>query len=137
MKTVYSIKTLTNVIWFVLIPLLIILIVYFIFINLYRADHEAKYPNRTNYVRNYWSSLIGVIFGAILFAMSLGFALAFIQTVRNLGAIEQNKFFYYFFMVFPIIPFLFLIVFMKKFISNLNKKYILDKETKEVEENEK
>lgn len=134
MKTIYSITNLTNIIWFVLVPLLIVLVVYFIFINLYSASHEKKYPNRTNYIRNYWSSLIGIIFGSVLFAVSIGFALAFTQTVRNLNAIEQNKFFYYFFMVFPIIPFIFLITFIKRFITNLNKRYILEKETNQVNE---
>ncbi len=128
MTVVYSLANLEKIIWYVLIPLLIVMIVFCLFTLFYNLKNSKKYPNKTNYVVNYWSNVVGIIFGAILLAVSIGFSTAFTQTVRELHVIADNRFFYHFFMVFPIIPFLFLIISVVKFVSNLNKHYIVEKE---------
>ena len=108
-------------------------------INVYivnEAQHNKKKNiNRTNYVVNYWSNVIGVLFTAILLSVSIGFSLAFTENVRALNAIEENKFFYYFFMVFPVFPFFFLVFYITKFITNIRRKEKLDKEEEEEEDN--
>ena len=114
--------------FYIIIPLLVILVLFFIGTKIYEHRNKDKDLNRTNFVINYWSDVIGIIFTAILLSVSIGFSLAFTENVRALNAIEENIFFYYFFMVFPLFPLFFLIFYIVKFINNIRRKEKLDKE---------
>lgn len=134
-QTVYSERNMRVLLYYVIIPLIVLLILFFIGIKIYEHHNKKKNINRTNYVVNYWSNVIGVLFTAILLSVSIGFSLAFTENVRALNAIEENKFFYYFFTVFPVFPFFFLVFYITKFITNIRRKEKLDKEEEEEEDN--
>lgn len=127
-QTVYSEGNMRVLLFYVIIPLLIILVLFFIGTKIYEHRNKDKDLNRTNFVINYWSNVMGIIFTAILLSVSIGFSLAFTENVRALNAIEENIFFYYFFMVFPLFPLFFLIFYIVKFINNIRRKEKLDKE---------
>lgn len=127
-QTVYSEENMRVLLFYVIIPLLIILVLFFIGTKIYEHHNKDKDLNRTNFVINYWSNVMGIIFTAILLSVSIGFSLAFTENVRALNAIEENIFFYYFFMVFPLFPLFFLIFYIVKFINNIRRKEKLDKE---------
>ena len=127
-QTVYSEENMRVLLIYVIIPLLIILVLFFIGTKIYEHFNKDKDLNRTNFVINYWSNVMGIIFTAILLSVSIGFSLAFTENVRALNAIEENIFFYYFFMVFPLFPLFFLIFYIVKFINNIKRKEKLDKE---------
>ena len=127
-QTVYSEENMRVLLFYIIIPLLIILVLFFIGTKIYEHRNKDIDLNRTNFVINYWSDVIGIIFTAILLSVSIGFSLAFTENVRALNAIEENIFFYYFFMVFPLFPLFFLIFYIVKFINNIRRKEKLDKE---------
>ena len=127
-QTVYSEENMRVLLFYIIIPLLIILVLFFIGTKIYEHFNKDKDLNRTNFVINYWSNVMGIIFTAILLSVSIGFSLAFTENVRALNAIEENIFFYYFFMVFPLFPLFFLIFYIVKFINNIRRKEKLDKE---------
>ena len=127
-QTVYSEENMRVLLFYIIIPLLIILVLFFIGTKIYEHFNKDKDLNRTNFVINYWSNVMGIIFTAILLSVSIGFSLAFTENVRALNAIEENIFFYYFFMVFPLFPLFFLIFYIVKFINNIKRKEKLDKE---------
>lgn len=127
-QTVYSEENMRVLLFNVIIPLLTILVLFFIGTKIYEHRNKDKDLNRTNFVINYWSNVMGIIFTAILLSVSIGFSLAFTENVRALNAIEENIFFYYFFMVFPLFPLFFLIFYIVKFINNIRRKEKLDKE---------
>ena len=127
-QTVYSEENMRVLLFYIIIPLLIILVLFFIGTKIYEHRNKDIDLNRTNFVINYWSNVMGIIFTAILFSVSIGFSLAFTENVRALNAIEENIFFYYFFMVFPLFPLFFLIFYIVKFINNIRRKEKLDKE---------
>ena len=127
-QTVYSEENMRVLLFYIIIPLLVILVLFFIGTKIYEHHNKDKDLNSTNYVINYWSNVMGIIFTAILLSVSIGFSLAFTENVRALNAIEENIFFYYFFMVFPLFPLFFLIFYIVKFINNIKRKEKLDKE---------
>ncbi len=130
MQTIYSIRNLRILLFYVMIPLLIVLILFFIFSRIYIKKRENKDSNKTNYVLNYWGDVLGIVFSTILLSVSVGFAAALMKTLRDLNAISENIVFYYAFALFPIIPFIFMYLYIKKFIRNINKKEKLEEEMK-------
>lgn len=127
-RTVYSEENLKVLLFYVIIPLIAIFIIFFIGVKIYEYHNKNKNTNRTNFVINYWSNVIGIIFTSILLSVSIGFSLAFTENIRNLNAIDENEFLYYFFMVFPLFPLIFLIYYICKFIINIRKKEKLEYE---------
>ena len=132
-ETVYSERNLRVLLFYVIIPLVVILILFFIGTKIYAHYSKNKDQNNVNYAINYWSNVVGIIFTAILLSVSIGFSLAFTANVRDLNAIEENKVFYYFFMVFTAFPLVFLIYYIGKFVTNISKKEKLDSEREEEE----
>lgn len=130
-QTVYSEENMRVLLFYIIIPLLIILVLFFIGTKIYEHRNKDIDLNRTNFVINYWSNVMGIIFTAILLSVSIGFSLAFTENVRTLNAIEENIFFYYFFMVFPVFPLFFLIFYIAKFIINIRRKEKLDRKESE------
>ena len=133
-ETVYNEENMRVLLFYVIIPLIAILILFFIGTKIYEHFNKNKDENRTNFVINYWSNVMGVIFTAILLSVSIGFSLAFTENVRALNAVDENIVFYYFFMVFPVFPLIFLIYYICKFIINIRKKEKLDEESEEDEQ---
>lgn len=133
-QAVYSEENFRVLLFYIILPLTVVLLLFFAGTKIYSALKEDKDINQTNYAINYWTNVLGILVTAILLSVSIGFALSFTQTVRDLNAIEENAFLYYFFMVFPFIPFIFLIVYIRKFIVNMKRKEKLDELDKDVEE---
>lgn len=121
-RTVYNEENLRALLFYVIIPLIVIFIIFFIGVKIYEHHSKKQNTNTTNSVINYWSNVIGIFFTAILLSVSVGFSLAFTENIRNLNAIDENIFLYYFFMVFPLFPLIFLIYYIYKFIINIRKK---------------
>ena len=132
-QTVYSEENMRVLLCYVIIPLIIILIIFFIGTKIYEHYNKKKDLNRTNFVINYWSNVMGIIFTSILLSVSIGFSFAFTENVRALDAIDENIFFYYFFMVFPLFPLFFLIFYIAKFIINIKRKEKLEQQESEGE----
>ena len=132
-QTYYSEENMRVLLCYVIIPLIIILIIFFIGTKIYEHYNKKKDLNRTNFVINYWSNVMGIIFTSILLSVSIGFSIAFTENVRALNAIDENIFFYYFFMVFPLFPLFFLIFYIAKFIINIKRKEKLEQQESEGE----
>ena len=129
METIYTTENFKILLFYIIIPLTVVLILFFIGTKIYTYLNKDKNSNDVNYAINYWSNVLGIIFTAILLSVSVGFAFAFIKTLHNLNIVESNIVLYYFFMFFPIIPFLFLIFYIRIFLYNMRLKEKLDKES--------
>ena len=118
-NAVYNEKNFKILLFYIIIPLTILLLVFFIGTKIYEKLRKNKDINHTNYVINYWNSFIGVFIASVLLSVSIGYGVAFTKLVNDYNALDDNIFFYYFFMAFPIIPLIFLIIYIRKFIHNL------------------
>ncbi len=132
MNVIYSLSGVSEVIYLVLIPLFVTLVFYGLFVFFYSMKVQDK--SRKSYVISFWSNVIGILFGAVLLSVSIGFVIALIRRVEVEGLVVNNQILYTLFCFFPIIPFLFLCNFIRKFIQILHKKGKIDEGEESYEE---
>ncbi len=116
--------------YYVVIPILVILLIYFVF-NL--AYHRKKGTYYYNYVVDYVYSTLGVLFCSLLLCLLLGYSIATIQILSEANVIQNNILMFIVLLILPIIPTIFLGYVLKVYIKNLKRKRILDDALEEKE----
>ncbi len=72
-------KVYTEVIYYVLIPMFLVLVLFGAILIVMAYKEKKGIDVRRRFKVNYWASIAGIIFGAVLFSVALGFACAMIQ----------------------------------------------------------
>lgn len=116
--------------YYVVIPILIILLIYFVFNLVY---HRKKGTYYYNYVVDYVYSTLGVLFCSLLLCLLLGYSIATIQILSEANVIQKNILMFIVLLILPIIPTIFLGYVLKVYIKNLKRKRILDDALEEKE----
>lgn len=116
-------KTYKEVIYYILVPLFIVLMIFGFILFLTNRKKDKNNDVEYTYKVNYWSSVIGIIFGAMLFAVSIGFCVLFIQRLHLYELADKFSVLVVFLFIFPFIPLAFLIYFIIKFINTLRLKF--------------
>ncbi|MCI5701709.1 MAG: hypothetical protein MR266_03000 [Erysipelotrichaceae bacterium] len=116
--------------YYVVIPILIILLIYFVFNLVY---HRKKGTYYYNYVVDYVYSTLGVLFCSLLLCLLLGYSIATIQILSEANVIQNNILMFIVLLILPIIPTIFLGYVLKVYIKNLKRKRILDDALEEKE----
>lgn len=109
--------------YYVVVPILVILLAYLIFSLLYRKKKGTYYYD---YVVDYVYSTLGIIFCSLLLCMLLGYSIATIQILLTTGIIKQQLILTIIIAILPLIPIGFLIYILKIYIKNLKRKEKLD-----------
>lgn len=131
MDVIISLENLEKVLWYVLVPLIVVLLCFYLFIFIYDRKTKKKDAYH-NYVINYIGNVISIIFGAAFLGVTIGFSCAFIQTLTDYGMVQENQFLYYLVLFFSILPLIFFLFFIGKFIKNLKRKEELDRKEQEL-----
>ena len=105
--------------YYVIIPIVIILLIYLIFSLLYRSKKDSPYYN---YVVDFVYSALGIIFCSLLFCLLLGYSLATLKVLYQHNLIESYLFLSIVLAVLPIVPTCFLIYLIRLFVKTLNSK---------------
>ena len=116
--------------YYVVIPILIILLIYFVFNLVY---HRKKGTYYYNYVVDYVYSTLGVLFCSLLLCLLLGYSIATIQILSEANVIQNNIIMFIVLLILPIIPTIFLGYVLKVYIKNLKRKRVLDNALEEKE----
>ena len=119
--------------YYVIIPMLLILLGYFIFTMTYRRKKGTYYYN---YVVDYVYSTLGILFCSLLFCLLLGYAIATIQILIVTEVIGTYWFLAIIIGILPLVPSCFLVYIVKVYINNLKRKDKLDEELEEKVKNE-
>lgn len=119
-----------NVWYYVVIPILIIILIYLIFNFLYRNKKGTYYYN---YVVDYVYSTLGVIFCSLLLCLLLGYSIATIQILNEANVIKNNIIILLVLIILPVIPSVFLGYVLKIYIKNIKRKKVLDEALEEKE----
>ena len=111
--------------YYVVIPILAILLVYFIFSLIYRKQKGTYYYN---YVVDYVYSVLGIIFCSLLFCLILGYSIATLQILIVNNVIREYLLLAIIIGILPLIPSIFLVYILRIYVRNLKRKEKLDEE---------
>ena len=110
--------------YYVVIPILLILLVYFVFSFLYKRKKGTYYYN---YVVDYVYSTLGILFCSLLFCLLLGYSIATIETLISSDVFKEYIWLAIIIGILPIAPTIFLIYVIRIYLKNLKRKEELDK----------
>ena len=108
---------------YVVIPICIILISYFIFYISYRRKKGTYYYD---YVLDYVYSTLGILFCSLLFCLLLGYSIATMQLLIVNKVIKDHLLLTFVVAFLPVIPTCFLIYVIRVYLKNLKRKERLD-----------
>lgn len=113
-------KIYTEVIYYVLIPVFIVILIFGLAMIYVAIKDKKEVDLNRRFKMNYWSSIAGIIFGAILLTVSLGFSIAFLEKIYTNQLQDAYPLLVGLLYVFPIVPLGFLIFCVVKFVKVLN-----------------
>ena len=111
--------------YYVIIPIIGILIAYFLFWLLYKNKKGSYYYN---YVVDYVYSTLGIVFCSLLFCLLLGYSIATIEIITSAKLISTYLILVIVLIILPVVPACFLVYVIKVYLRNLKRKEILDRD---------
>ena len=108
---------------YVVVPILLILFLYFLFWIIYRRKKDTYYYN---YVVDYVYSTLGIVFCSILLCLLLGYSIATVQVLNDTNLLSSYLVIAIILLILPVIPAAFLAYLIKVFVKNLKRKDKLD-----------
>lgn len=118
-----------EIIYYVVIPMVLILIAYFVFYLVYRKKKGTKYYN---YVVNFVYSTLGIVFCGLLFCLLAGYSISTIQLLIVNRIIGNYKLLAVILSILPFVPAFFLIHIIRIYLKNLKLKEKIDKGEMEI-----
>lgn len=119
MKIFYDIPYMKDIMQYVLVPIVVVLIVVGVALFIYSKkvkDHDSP---RYNFVMNFWSSLIGIVVTGAILAIAVGFSIAMTEKMHEYHLVEEKKMLYYLLKYFIVIPFVFVVWYVVKFLKTI------------------
>ena len=122
-----------EVIYYVVIPIICILLIYFVFSLIYHRKRGTYYYN---YVVDYVYSTLGIIFCGLLFCLLLGYSIATFQILIVNRILSNYILLAVILVILPVVPSCFLVYVVRVYLKNLKRKERLDSDLKKKLENE-
>ena len=113
----------SEVCYYVVFPIVLILFIYFMFNLFYKKKKGTYYYN---YVVDYVYCTLGIVFCGLLFCLLLGYSIATFQILITNGAVKNYILLDIILVILPIIPSCFFVYIIKIYLKNLKRKEILD-----------
>lgn len=119
MKIFYDIPYMKGIMKYVLVPVIIVILIVGICLFIYSKKHKDHEDPHYNFVMDFCSSLIGIIITGAILAIAVGFSFAMTEKMREYGLVEEKKALYYLLKYFIIIPFIFVVWYIVKFLKTI------------------
>lgn len=116
--------------YYVVLPILVILLAYFTFTLIYRRKKGTYYYD---YVVDYVYSTLGIIFCSLLLCLLLGYSIATLQILYTTETLKSSIFLAIIIGILPLIPAGFLVYIIRIYLINLKRKERLDENIEERE----
>ena len=119
MKIFYDIPYMKGIVKYVLIPVIIVIVIAGLLLFIYSKKHKDHDTPQYNFVMDFWSSLIGIIVTGAILAIAVGFSFAMTEKMQEYGLVEEKKMLYYLLKYFIILPFVFVVCYIVKFLKTI------------------
>ncbi len=131
----YDYTFLFKTIKYIFLPILVAVIVAGFFVFLYSRKAKKTDIDKYNYIIDLWTTLLAIVVVAALFAVTLGFSISLTNTIKLYDLVNGHEIIYYLVLIVPVIPLIFLFIYLYKFIVTLINKPN-KKKTEEVKQEE-
>ncbi len=122
MKIFYDIPYMKGIMTYVFVPVVIVVLLVGISLFVYSKKNKDHDDPHYNFVMDFWSSLIGIIITGTILAIAVGFSVAMTEKMQEYGLVEEKKMLYYLLKYFIVIPFIFVIWYIVKFLKTIYHK---------------
>lgn len=112
----YDFSFLFTMIKFVFLPVLAIVIVTAIIIFAYSKKVKQQDIKKYNYLVEFWTTLLAILIIGALFAITIGFSMSLSKAIEMYDLVKGNEIIYYLVLVTPIIPLIFLAIYIYRMI---------------------
>lgn len=124
----YDFAFLIKMIKYVFLPVLAVVILTAFIIFIYSRSVKKKDIKRYNYLVEFWTTFLAILIIGSLFAVTVGFAVSLSDAIRMYNLVEGHEVIYYLVLGCPLIPLLFLVVYIYRMIIVLLSKPKKEKE---------
>lgn len=107
---------------FVFLPVLAIVILTAFIIMIYSKKVKQKDIQRYNYLVEFWTTLLAIMVIGALLAVTIGFSISLSESIKLYNLVEGNEVIYYIVLATPLIPLLFLVIYIYRMIIVLINK---------------
>lgn len=118
----YDFAFLLKMIQYVFLPVLIVVIVTALIIYIYSKKIKKQDIKRYNYLVEFWTTFLAILIIGSLSAVTIGFSVSLSNTIRMYNLVKGNEVIYYLVICSPLIPLLFLVIYIYKMIIVLLNK---------------
>ena len=118
----YDFSFLIKMIKFVFLPVLAIVILTAFIIMIYSKKVKQKDIQRYNYLVEFWTTLLAIMVIGALLAVTIGFSISLSESIKLYNLVEGNEVIYYIVLATPLIPLLFLVIYIYRMIIVLINK---------------
>ena len=116
---VYDYSFLLKTIKYILLPVIAIVAIVGFSVFIYSRKSKKENIEKYNYIIDLWTTLIAIVVVSTLFAITLGFSLSLTNTIKSLDLIKGHEIIYYIVIATPILPFIFLLIYLYTFILTI------------------
>lgn len=131
----YDFSFLIKMIKFIFLPVVAIVILTAFIIMIYSKKIKQKDIKRYNYLVEFWTTLLAIMVIGALLAVTIGFSISLSESIKLYNLVKGNEVIYYIVLATPLIPLLFLVIYIYRMIIVLINKPKKQKKI-EVEEQE-
>lgn len=124
----YDFAFLIKMIKYVFLPVLAVVILTGFIIYIYSRNVKKKDIKRYNYLVEFWTTFLAILIIGSLFAVTVGFSVSLSNAIRMYNLVEGHEVIYYLVLGCPLIPLLFLVVYIYRMIIVLLSKPKKEKE---------
>lgn len=118
----YDFSFLIKMIKFVFLPVLAIVILTAFITMIYSKKVKQKDIQRYNYLVEFWTTLLAIMVIGALLAVTIGFSISLSESIKLYNLVEGNEVIYYIVLATPLIPLLFLVIYIYRMIIVLINK---------------
>lgn len=118
----YDFAFLIKMIKYVFLPVLAVVIVTAFIIYIYSRKVKKQDIKRYNYLVEFWTTFLAILIIGSLFAVTVGFAISLSDAIKMYNLVEGHEPIYYLVICSPLIPLLFLVIYIYRMIIVLLNK---------------